>query len=768
MNQIRNYNRNILRLNQIVRGENLVIAFLMFFMGMSLNCFAQTSFLCSEGVAVFYPNQFDAGRVMPSLAITKSLYPQSSLPADWAVKPLFFEEDGQKVIQITCDPDADLYGTGEVTGGLRRNGTSVQMWNTDNYTYTRFGGECLYQSHPWILGVRKNGTSFGIISDNSWKQDFELNHPIRITTKGPWPRLIIIEKNTPQEVLEELANLTGKMELPPIWALGYQQCRYSYFPYTRVKEIADEFRQRRIPCDVIWMDIDYMNEFRVFTFDNDKFPNPKGLNSYLHDKGFKSVYMIDPGIKADPDYFVYQQGSKIDAWIKDKDGEEYHGKVWPGICAFPDFTRPDVQSWWSSLYDDFMSMGVDGVWNDMNEPAVFETDSMTMPSGNIHMGGGSLPPDIHGRYHNVYGMLMVKASREGILKAKPESRPFVLSRSNFLGGQRYGATWTGDNVSNWDYFKMSIPMSINLSLSGQPFNGPDIGGFSQDCNGELLANWIALGAYYPFSRNHSSKGTVDQEPWAFGKKVEDVSRTAINRRYRLLPYLYTLFYEASQTGLPVMRPVFMSDVQDTTLRFEQECFLLGGDLLIIPRWSYEPRLPQGDWDILKLEKNDDGYQPYVALRSGAIVPIGKVIQNTTEYSTDSLTLLVNPDIKGNAFGRMYDDAGDGFGYKVGDFAFYQFKAFKTEENKLKIQMMQKDGKNVSAQRYLRVGYVIDNKIVYSSWTDKSEIIVDVLPDNQHGIELSKLKMTQVKFNDNKDLNNLFKKVKIEIKDGENF
>jgi alpha-glucosidase len=746
--------------------KQLVILLWLFLSGIVVS--AQTSFLYKKDIAVFYPAQFEAERVLPSLAIIKDLQSMAPLPNNWKIKPEFVKEIGKNVVRIAFDSNADLYGTGEVTGDLKRNGSIVKMWNTDNYTFTKFEGQCLYQSHPWILGVRKDGTSFGIIADNTWKQDFELKNPITITTTGPFPRIIVIEKDTPQEVIMELAELTGKMELPPLWALGYQQCRYSYFPDTRVKEIADEFRKRNIPCDVIWMDIDYMDEFRVFTFDKKLFPDPKSLNGYLHDKGFKSVYMIDPGIKKDENYFVYKQGSLIDAWVKDKNGNEYNGNVWPGMCAFPDFTRPDVRIWWSSLYKEFMSQGIDGVWNDMNEPAVFNTDSTTMPYNNIHLGGEGLPKDIHARYHNVYGMLMVKASRDGILNANPDKRPFVLSRANFLGGQRYGATWTGDNASNWDYLRVSIPMSINLGLSGQPFSGPDIGGFAQNSEPELLANWMAVGAYYPFSRNHSVKGSIDQEPWAMGKKVEDVSRTAINRRYRLLPYLYTQFYKASLTGLPIMQPIFMSDIKDTTLRKEQECFMLGSDLLIIPRWSNKPALPKGDWDILKLEDNDDGYQPYVALRSGAVVPIGKVIQNTAEYSTDSLTLLINPQKDGSATGQLYDDAGDGFAYKKGDYANYHFTGSKFKKKGLKVKIEKSDGQLKKDISHWRVGYVIDNNIIYSAWNIGNECIVKMITDDQDGIDLSKLKMSDANQRENKSLNGLFKRRKIQIKSGENF
>ena len=715
---------------------------------------AQTAFLCERDIAVFYPADFDSARMMPSLAIIRDLKPSGKLPARWSIKPEYSVADGKSVVSFAYPANTDLYGTGEVIGDLRRNGTEVTLWNTDNYSYNAYEGRQLYQSHPWILGVRQDGSAFGILVDNTWKQTIQLDNPIVFTSESAAPRVIVIDKKSPQEVLKTLAKLTGYMELPPLWALGFQQCRYSYFPDTRVKEIADELRNRNLPCDVIWMDIDYMDGFRCFTFDKNRFPDPKGLNDYLHDKQFKAVYMIDPGLKKDDNYFAYQQGTARDLWVKDKNGDTFIGNVWPGACAFPDFTMPEAREWWSGLYKDFMATGIDGVWNDMNEPAVFNGVNFSMPTDNIHRGGNELPQDIHLRYHNVYGMLMIRATREGILQANPDKRPFVLSRANFLGGHRYGATWTGDNVSSWDHLRVSIPMSITLGLSGQPFNGPDIGGFGENANAELLAHWMAIGAYYPFSRNHSSAGTADQEPWAFGPKTENIARTALERRYRFLPYLYTAFHEAATTGMPVMRPVFLSDPTDLALRQEQEAFLWGNDLLVIPRWSADPALPKGDWDILKLEDTDDGYQPYLALRPGAIVPMHRVVQNTSQYSADSITLLVNPLANGKAKGSLYDDAGDGFEYRNGDYSICEFTASR-KGDQLRVDIQQTEGKR-AAHRVYRIGFVTDGTITYSDWSDQTTLFVPYISDSQEGIDLNKLRMADFNFKDNKSLRNLSK------------
>ena len=703
---------------------------------------AQQSYMTSQDVAVFYPAQYDAAAHSPSPIFIRELAPQGPVSSAWKLRPVFSTEEGKSVVRIRVDADADLYGGGEVWGPLRRNGKTIEFWNVDTPCYGVDEGTHLYQSHPWVLGLRSDGTSFGIIADNTWQAWMTTDTEVVFRSMGPAFRMVIIEKNSPQEVMQELVNLTGTMEMPPLWSLGYQQCRYSYHPDTRVKEIADTLRQFQIPSDVIWMDIHYMDEYKIFTWHPQEFSNPKALNDYLHSKNFKSVYMIDPGVKAQKGYWVDDQLMANNYAVVDEQGNPYVGKVWPGDCHFPDFTRPEVRSWWSTLYPPFMAQGVDGIWNDMNEPAVFEGPRSSMPVTNIHKGGDGLRQDVHLRYHNVFGLNMVRASRQGLLLANPTKRPFILSRSNFLGGHRYAATWTGDNYSNWEQFMASIPMSITLGLSGQPFNGPDMGGFCGDSNGKLLANWTAVGVYFPFARNHCTDNGRAQEPWAFDQECLDVCRTAINRRYRLMPYLYTLFQEASVDGMPVMRPLFMADTKDKSLRAEQKAFMLGSDLIIIPRWAGDANLPAGDWDILPLEDKDDGFQPYLAQRPGSIIPIANLYQNTVEMKTDSLTLLVNPDADGKAEGRLYEDAGDGFDYRNGSFAEYKMQAV-TEGKMLTVSLQKAEGKNAEKSRTLRVGIVCDGKVTYSPWTSGSTVTMKAVVDKQPAIDKKKLTFPQV-------------------------
>jgi alpha-glucosidase len=384
-----------------------------------------------------------------------------------------------------------------------------------------------------------------------------------------------------------------------------------------------------------------------------------------------------------------------------------------------------------------MAQGVDGVWNDMNEPAIGDGPEVSMPKDNIHRGGEGMAQGPHLRFHNVYGFNMVRASRDGLLLANPNKRPFVLSRSNFLGGHRYAATWTGDNYSSWEQFEASVPMSLTLGLSGQPFNGPDIGGFVSSTHANLLAHWTALGVYFPFVRNHTTENSVAQEPWAFDKNTLDICRTAINRRYRLMPYIYTLFEEASVNGMPVMRPAFMLDAKNPAFRTEEKAFMLGGDLYIIPRWAPEVAVPEGNWNILKLEDEDDGVQPYLAQRPGSIIPMANLYQNTTELRTDSLTLLVNPDAEGKATGVLYEDARDGFEYRDGQFARYELKA-ETVGKQITVSIQKVGGKQDVQPRMLRIGYVTDNKVTYSPWISGESVSMKVVKDKTNTLDLKKL------------------------------
>lgn len=672
--------------------------------------------IVGDGIAKFVPKGFNLSQ-MPSFALKAEPQEKGMLPSNWQLYPIMEKKKGHASAYLDVPQGTSLYGGGEVTGPLLRNGQSIKLWNTDSGAYSVDNGKRLYQSHPWVMGVRPDGTSFGILFDTPYKAKLTTtDERINFETEGELFRIFVIDRESPQAVIKGLAELIGTMPMVPRWALGYQQCRFSYTPASRVIEVADTFRIKRIPCDVIWMDIDYMDGYRIFTFNPQTFPDPAALNRDLHIRGFHSAWMIDPGAKVDSTYFVYKSGTANDVWVKTAQGKEFHGDAWPGACAFPDFTQPKTVRWWADLYKDFLDKGVDGVWNDVNEPQISNTPTGTMPEDNKHLGGDKIPAGPHLKYHNVYGYLMVKASREGIMKARPQNRPFILTRSNFLGGQRFAATWTGDNASWVSHMTMSVPMILTLGLSGQPFSGADVGGFLFNPDADLFGRWMALGAFYPFSRGHACAGTINKEPWAFGQKVEDVSRMALERRYVLLPYYYTLLHEASETGMPIMRPVFFADPKDTLLRAEEQAFLIGENLLVVPEWAQNPALPKGIWRNLSLIPGDDkdSYQAKLKIRGGAIIPTGKIIQNTNEKSLDPLTLLVCLDEKGEAHGTLYWDEGDNWSFKDGNYSFQHFTAIRTADNKVQVKITQKKGKYITENNDMAIVKIITDKGIYQA------------------------------------------------------
>lgn len=679
-----------------------------------------------DGIIRFDASRDAAGARRPSFAFVEQFESKGSVRADSsAVRPEFSldEASGRFVASIRTEPGTSLYGTGQCAGPLLRNGFVTEAWNLDAFGYG-LGDPNLYTSHPWVLAVRVDGTAFGVLADTTERCEIDLRDGIVFRGVNYQFPVVVIEGASPQEVMKGLARLTGSIEMPPKWAVGYHQCRYSYNPDSRVREVAQEFRDRKLPADVIWMDIDYMDGYRVFTFDDEQFPDPAGLNAWLDGLGFSNVWMIDPGVKKEEGYAVYDSGTEHDVWTRNAAGGVYNGEVWPGVCVFPDYFRADVRSWWSGLYGEFMAYGIDGVWNDMNEPAVFNVSSKTMPEDNIHKADDALGGvGTHARYHNVYGMMMIRATREGVLAANPGKRPFVLSRANYIGGHRYGATWTGDNSANWDHLEMSIPMTLNLSLSGQPFCGPDIGGFAYNGDGELFARWFGYGALLPFSRGHTAKGNIDKEPWAFGPEVEATCRQALERRYRLMPYLYTQFWVSSQTGLPIAAPAFFADPADPALRSEDDSFLLGEDLLVVARVTPEadrvavlPRAVGGvAWAGFDFPAFDGGRdskdinQPDLYIRPGAIVAAAPVTQHFGDRpdSRDELHLIVHLDADGNATGTLYEDAGEGWGFKQGEYLLTTYRAETRRDGSVVVRVDGSEGKMARPSRAVHVRLIAE-------------------------------------------------------------
>lgn len=688
--------------------------------------------LIADGVVRFTDLGVRDSDLEPSVALVRPFPAIGDMPDGFLVEPIFFETDDDKEgFAIEVPEGTSFYGTGEVAGPLLRNGRVIDCWNYDAYGY----GDAtphLYQSHPWVLAVRPDGTAFGVLADTTWRTRVDLVSAIEMVTEGPDFAVIVIEKGSPQEVVQTLAQLTGTIEMPPKWALGYHQCRYSYYPDARVLDIATEFRRRRIPADVIWMDIDYMDGFRVFTFDPEGFKSPGYLIGKLAEIDFRNVWMLDPGIKVDEDYAIYQSGTSRNIWVKSAPGAaDYVGEVWPGDCVFPDYTNSIAREWWSGLVRDFVRLGIDGLWNDMNEPAVFNVESKTMPLDNIHRAdpdlGGQGP---HAKYHNIYGMQMVRATRDGFMEAFPNRRPFVLSRANYIGGHRYAATWSGDNTADWYHLESSVPMTINLGLSGNPFTGPDIGGFAGNGDGEMFARWMGVGAMLPFARGHTGKGNIDKEPWSFGPAVEATCRRALERRYRLMPYLYTLFYEAHTSGMPIVRPLFFLDPADPALRSEDDAFLLGADLMVVPSLTpnhdRRPALPAGfatEWREFGFNDTVDEHLPKLYLRSGSIVPSGPVMQHTDETFLDPLILLVALDEDGSAAGTLYEDLGDGWEFRDGEYRMTTYEAVR-EGSAVLVRATDRAGRWTAPTRNIRVRLIMpDGRELTGGGPENEDIMI---------------------------------------------
>ncbi|WP_017318268.1 glycoside hydrolase family 31 protein [Mastigocladopsis repens] len=603
------------------------------------------------------------------------------------------------------EADEHFYGFGERTGFLDKLSEVKTNWTTDALDYGSLTDE-MYQAIPFFMALRPD-VAYGIFFNTTFWSQFDIGAEQpglwKMETRGGELDYYIIYGSEPAEILRTYTQLTGRMPLPPKWALGYHQCRWSYESETVVRELAREFRDRRIPCDVIHLDIDYMRGYRVFTWSPKRFPDPAKLISDLTEVGFKTVTIIDPGVKYEPEanYHVFDQGIQNDYFVRQANGRLFHGYVWPEKSVFPDFLRSDVRQWWGDSHKSLTDIGVAGIWNDMNEPAIddrpFGDDGhkiwfpLDAPQGD----GGEMTPSsspssqnaraTHAEVHNLYGLSMARASAEGLQRLRSHERSFVLTRSGFAGVQRWSSVWMGDNQSLWEHLEMSLPMLCNMGLSGVAFVGCDIGGFAGNATAELFARWMQVGMLYPLMRGHSAMSTARHEPWVFGERTEKICREYINLRYQLLPYIYTLFWEAATTGAPILRPLlyhFPNDPKTYTL-YDQ--VLLGSSLMAAPiyRPGIEHRavyLPEGTWYDWWTGESYSGpvhiltHAPLekmpLYVRAGAIIPMQPVMQYVDEHPVEHLRLRIFP-----ATGEftLYEDDGHTFEYQKGNFATINYR-----------------------------------------------------------------------------------------------
>lgn len=583
-----------------------------------------------------------------------------------------------------------FYGLGDIPGHKNLRGQRRQLWGSDVYGYNADTNP-LYKNIPFFIGVH-HGQAYGIFFDNTFRSFYDFGGE-RAAVSSFWAQggemnFYFMHGPSVPGVVREYSHLTGRPELPPLWALGFHQCKWSYKSEGEVMAIADGFKKREIPCDAIYVDIDYMDGFRCFTWnrDDDCYPNPRRMTERLEKDGIKTVAIIDPGIKIDPKYEVYQSGKNGGMFCQRMDGPLMAGNVWPGPCHFPDFTHPEVRDWWADLFPPFMQeSGLAGIWTDMNEPAVFNEEK-TFPRDVRHDFDGH--PCSHRKAHNVYGMQMSRATQDGVRRALPEKRPFVITRSAYAGTQRYSSAWTGDIESTWEHLKIGNIQCQRLALSGYSFVGTDIGGFSGVSDGELFVRWLQMGVFHPFCRVHSSGDQNEQEPWSFGEPYTSIAKKFIELRYRILPYLYTVFEEHTRMGDPILRSLVYMDSEDLECHNRAEEFGVGPSLFTCPvskpgvegRWLYPPK---GLWydfwtneDILGAEERwvdvpIDSTPLFV--RAGTILPLSPVRANSSAALSHMELHAYLSNEQGE--GRLYEDAGDGYGDSVK-------KSFKLTDEKL--------------------------------------------------------------------------------------
>jgi alpha-glucosidase len=598
--------------------------------------------------------------------------------------------------------DEHFYGLGEKAARLDKRRGFFVNWNSDTPGYIE-GKDPIYQTIPFYLGLQ-HGAAYGIFFDNSYRSYFDFGRSSQqrawFGAEGGEMNYYFFYGPSLKKILSRYADLTGHMPMPPMWALGNQQSRWSYYPDTMVEEVVRQYRERDLPLDVVHLDIDYMQSYRVFTFDTTRFPNPKELTDKLGRQGVKLIAIVDPGVKYQPAaknappimstnpelesqqqrYYVFDQGLGKKYFQHRKNGDLFIPKVWPGDSVFVDYTLPEARRWWGDLHRAYLDNGVAGIWNDMNEPSDFvdQVGKNQLDVVSYDEGENST----HAKNRNVFALLEARATYEGLQQLRPNQRPYVITRAAYAGIQRYSTMWTGDTNSTWEALALNVPMFTSLGLSGEPFVGSDVGGFIGRGNGELLVRAYQISFLAPFCRNHKVIDGYDHEPWRFGKYYEDIIRRYLKLRYQLLPFLYTTLEEAHRTGVPLFRPLMLNYQNDENTYNLDDEFMIGEDLLVAPilkpdvtaRLVY---LPRGTWyDYWTNKKYEGGTMVRVEapletvpmfVRGGAIIPLAPPMNYVGEKRLDPVTFAIYPDDKGSASTTLYEDDGLSPEYQQGAF-----------------------------------------------------------------------------------------------------
>jgi alpha-glucosidase len=637
--------------------------------------------------------------------------------------------------QVSCtkklQPDEAFFGLGDKPTDFNLRGKKLENWGTDAFYYQR-DTDPLYRNIPFYIGLHR-GLAYGIFLDNTYRTHFDFGWTttgeVQFGADGGELNYYFIAGPGVQQVAERYTQLTGRPDLPPLWGLGYHQCKWSYFPEANVRDLARQFRELQIPCDAIYLDIDYMDGYRCFTWNREAFGNPEKMIADLRKDGFKTVVILDPGIKIDPAYEVYREGLEGNHFCRTQEGEVFEGSVWPGPCHFPDFTRPATRQWWKGQIRKLTEAGVAGIWNDMNEPSVFDTEQATMPPEVMHDYEGQTAP--HAKAHNVYGMQMARATYEGIRQWLPEQRPLVITRSGYSGLQRNTLVWTGDNTSTWEHMWLASIQCQRLSLSGISYCGSDIGGFIKDSEPELFVRWIQLGSFHPLFRTHSMadkadmapnldeelreaiRGGADREPWAFGEENTAIIKKYISLRYRLLPYFYTAFRQYVQHGTPLLRPLLMLEQENPRFYEHADHFAVGDHLVVAPvleagATEVNCYLPGGQWYYYWTDEAVRGGEEKIVpvslqdmpffVRAGAVLPMQPLMQYVGEKPIDQLSLMVYHSER-HVSSELYEDAGDGFAHHRGG---YLHKTFETEQKNTFTIRQKREGAFQTAYRHYEI------------------------------------------------------------------
>jgi alpha-glucosidase len=631
----------------------------------------------------------------------------------------------QTMFQFYKQQSQPFWGFGSKTGSLNKENQVTKMWNLDviadhPHSFKEDNYDPGYVSIPFFI-TKIEGRFFGFYLNNLGQTFFNNGldtNILKLVDDKIKPKfyfgsysgeseLFIFCGHSFKDIVCKFAKFSGLPDLPPLWSLGKHQCKFSYMDKEEVQEVVQNYQKNNIPLDAIWLDIDYMEDFKSFTWDQKLYGSKSEMSSWLTARGVSLVTMIDPGLKEQQGYFGYDQAKQKDLLCKTYNHKDFVGHVWPGDTVFPDYSLIEARKWWADKIKDYAGESVHGIWIDMNDPATGSVDpvSMLFQKGTVE----------HHYFHNQYANLMAKATKSGLLQNQPNTRPFILTRSASTGIQRYAAVWTGDNVSNWQHLRMSIPQSINLCLSGVSFNGPDVGGFMDVPSEELMIRWYQVGFLFPFFRNHNTKHTfVDhnnqkcdhqknqkhcqeryQEPYVFSQPTVDIIKKFINLRYKLLPYIYNLFYQHTQTGAPIIRPLFYDYDQDERYYTLNDQFMIGPDIIQAPIvYQNNQRsvlLPRGSWYDLfeqcwvkggtEFEVETPLETTKVYLRDGAVIPQFKSdkFSSSQNLNWQNLEFKVYLDQVKQTKYQYYQDDLTSFNYQKGQYNLSDIEIKKTKE-----------------------------------------------------------------------------------------